>query len=39
MQNVTRDWWDNETRGRRKRVYAYEIVVLAPGDEPVMPAH
>lgn len=37
LQTVTRDWWDNETRGRRKRTYAYEIVVLAPGDEPLMP--
>ena len=37
LQNITRDGWDNETRGQRRRTYAYEIVVLAPGDEPVMP--
>lgn len=37
LQNVTRDWCYNETRGRRKRTCAHEIVVLTPGDEPVMP--
>jgi len=37
VQGVTRDWWDSQTRGQRKRNYAHEIVVLAPGDEPGMP--
>lgn len=38
VDRITRDWWDSESRGKRKRTYAHEIVVLAPGDEPVMPA-
>ena len=37
LRNITRSYWDSESRGRRKRTYAHEIVVLAPGDEPVMP--
>jgi len=37
IENVGRSWWDSEARGKRKRTYAHEIVVLAPGDEPVMP--
>ncbi len=36
VEGVTREWWDSQTRGRRKRNYAHEIVVLAPGDEPQM---
>ena len=39
IRKITRDWWDSESRGKRKRTYAHEIVVLAPDDEPVMPAH
>lgn len=34
---VTRDLWANPNEGRQKRNYAHEIVILAPGDEPVMP--
>jgi len=37
LDTITRDWWDSPNRGRSKRTYAHEIVVLAPGDEPVMP--
>lgn len=36
VDNVTRRNWDSVTEGQRKRNYAHEIVVLAPGDEPVM---
>jgi hypothetical protein len=38
IDNITRSWWDSESRGKRKRTYAHEIVVIAPGDEPIMPA-
>ena len=34
---VTRKDWDSIAKGKRKRTYAHEIVVLGPGDEPVMP--
>ena len=34
---VTRGSWDSIAKGQQKRTYAHEIVVLAPGDEPVMP--
>ena len=37
INNITRAWWDSESRGKRKRTYSHEIVVLAPGDEPAMP--
>lgn len=38
LNNVTRSLWDSENKGKRKRTYAHEIVVIAPADEPVMPA-
>lgn len=37
LNTVTRDLWDSETAGRRKRTYSHEIVVIAPADEPTMP--
>ncbi len=37
VDKVTRDWWDSEKRGKRKRDYAHELVVIAPADEPAMP--
>ncbi len=33
IENIARSWWNSETRGKRKRDYAHEIVVLAPADE------
>jgi len=38
LDNIARSWWNSESRGKRKRTYAHEIVVIAPADEPVMPA-
>lgn len=38
IEKVTRGNWDSVTEGQEKRSYAHEIVVLAPGDEMVMPA-
>ena len=37
IEKVTRGNWDSVTEGQEKRSYAHEIVVLAPGDEMVMP--
>lgn len=37
IDNVTRDRWANPNEGRRKRDYAHEILILAPGDEPALP--
>ncbi|MBT4814906.1 MAG: hypothetical protein HON70_04365 [Lentisphaerae bacterium] len=37
INKVGRDWWNSENRGKRKRDYSHEIVVIAPADEPVMP--
>lgn len=37
IDRIGRDWWNSETRGKQKRDYSHEIVVLAPADEPVMP--
>jgi len=37
IDSVTRRNWDSVSEGQDKRTYAHEIVVLAPGDEPVMP--
>ncbi len=37
LDKVTRDWWDSEKRGKRKRDYAHEVVVIAPADEHAMP--
>lgn len=37
LDKVGRDWWDSEKRGKRKRDYAHEVVVIAPADEPAMP--
>ncbi len=37
LDKITRDWWDSEKRGKRKRDYAHEVVVIAPADEPAMP--
>ena len=37
LDRITRSWWDSASRGTKKRDYAHEIVILAPGDEPVMP--
>ncbi len=34
---ITRSWWDSEKRGKQKRTYSHEIVVIAPADEPAMP--
>jgi len=36
IDEITRSWWGSESRGKRKRTYAHEIVVIAPADEPVM---
>jgi len=36
IDKVTRQNWDSVNEGQRKRTYAHEIVVLAPGDEPAM---
>jgi len=37
IDTVTRRNWDSVGEGQEKRTYAHEIVVLAPGDEMVMP--
>ena len=37
LNKTTRGWWDSERRGKRKRDYAHEVVVIAPADEPFMP--
>lgn len=37
INDVTRRNWDSVSEGQEKRTYAHEIVVLAPGDEMVMP--
>ena len=37
IKNITRGWWDSPSRGKRKRTYAHEIVVLAPADEAMAP--
>ncbi len=39
LESLTRLLWEPNTSegGKRKRNYAHEIVVIAPGDEPAMP--
>ena len=34
---ITRSWWDMGKRGKVKRDYSHEILVIAPADEAYMP--
>lgn len=38
LDKITREYWDSEKRGKRKRNYAHEVIVIAPADEPAMPS-